>query len=211
MIQRIHEHEKGTQRHIRSSKDIDSTVSILSSVHPSITTYSVNDCLRLGKYAENRCRPILVKLNRPIDVPTILANRAKVDPSLKISIKPHLSPAERQIKAILLKERWKLIQSGTLRKHIKLKSDCLIVHNKIRPSCRFQVHTVLCNSSPASTNSHDTNVVVSLDVPAPVSQSSVPNPLDTPPLIYSSQPASSNPSPSLVPLSSSSTPDAANK
>ena len=183
VIYGIHEHEKGTQRHIRSSKDIDSTVSLLSSVHPSITTYSVNDCLRLGKYAENRCRPILVKLNRPIDVSTILANRAKLDQSSKMFIKPHMSLAERQLESILLKERWKLIQSGIPRKHIKLKSDCLIVHNKKYGQVVDSKFT-LCsvnggNLSPASVISHDTNAAVSLDVPVPVSEPSVPNPLNT--------------------------------
>ena len=130
VIYGIRENQKGTQRHIRSANDIKAATSILTSIHSTITEHSVIDCTRLGKFSEDRCRPTLVTMIRPNDVATILANRVKLSQMPHISIKPDLSAAERKVESILLKERRKLISSGTPRSHIKLSKGSLFVHNR---------------------------------------------------------------------------------
>jgi len=74
------------------------------------------ECYRLGKYKaqQPRPRPILVKLRRTLDVNTILANKGSL--SSPLIIKPDLSPEERAREAVLLKERWSLLQQGYKRK-----------------------------------------------------------------------------------------------
>ena len=44
--------------------------------------------------------------------------------------KPDLSSQERLCESLLLKERWKLIQAGTDRRHIKIRRSSLIVSGK---------------------------------------------------------------------------------
>ena len=124
------ENEKGTKRHIRSANDIEAATTILSSLHSSITEYSVIDCIRLGKYSEDRCRPTLVTMNRPNDVSTVLVNRVHLSQTPHISIKPDLSPVERKVESILLKERRNLILSGTPRHHIKIRKDSLFINDR---------------------------------------------------------------------------------
>ena len=130
VIYGIRENQKGTQRHVRSANDIKAATFILTSIHSTITEHSVIDCTRLGKFSEDRCRPTLVSMNRPNDVATILANRAKLSQMPHISIKPDLSAAERKGESILLKERRNWISSGTSRSHIKLSKGSLFVHNR---------------------------------------------------------------------------------
>jgi len=49
----------------------------------------------------------------------------------EIRIKPDKSQEERQIESVLLKERWVLIQAGTERKAIKIRSTKIFVSNKL--------------------------------------------------------------------------------
>ena len=49
IIYGVKEQPKGTLRHIRAAQDEETIISILSSVHSSITKYSVRDCFCLGK------------------------------------------------------------------------------------------------------------------------------------------------------------------
>ena len=70
----------------------------------------------------------MVKLIRSADVSNVLANRGSLSPPFVI--KPDRSSDERLKDSILLKERWKLIQSGISRKEIKSRNDRLFVHNK---------------------------------------------------------------------------------
>ena len=67
----------------------------------------IRDCFHLGAYRQsNSCSyPVVVKLNRTVDVISTLGKQALY--SSNIVIKPDLPPE------ILLSERWKLIQSGT--------------------------------------------------------------------------------------------------
>ena len=127
--------------------------SVLSSIVPSIQSQSIKDSLRLGKFnsTSSSPRPILVKFIRSVDVTNILANRWSLSPPY--SLKPDLSPTERLKESILLKERWKLIQSGTLRKDIKIKNDRLFVHGNVfgkLVDCVFYPSDIDVTSSLAS-------------------------------------------------------------
>ena len=60
----------------------------------------IRDLIRLGKYAEDRSRPVLVKLINFWDKRIILASRAKLK-SFRISrifVRPDLSPEERALR-----------------------------------------------------------------------------------------------------------------
>ena len=61
-----------------------------------------------------------------MEVADILSNRSSID-NRNISIKPDLSPQDQQKEALLLKERWSLIQSGVNKSDIKIKSSSLYV------------------------------------------------------------------------------------
>ena len=58
----------------------------------------------------------------------MFANRRKL-PTV-ISVKTDMSSAERRKHSILMQERWHLIQSGVLRKDIKIRGDSLYLFNK---------------------------------------------------------------------------------
>jgi len=85
----------------------------------------------LGAYRQsNSCPcPILVKLNRSIDVINILAKQASY-PS-NIVIKPDLPPEEHNVQKILLSERWRPIQSGTERTSIKIRKSSIYISGKL--------------------------------------------------------------------------------
>ncbi len=83
-----------TATYIRSANDVESTKKLHIIFCSSITEYSVIDCIKLGKYLDSRCHPILATMNRPSDVSQILANRAKLS---HISVKPDLSQKKTEI------------------------------------------------------------------------------------------------------------------
>lgn len=130
VIYGIKESPKGTQRHIRSAHVIEAATSILSSVDSSITELSIRDCYRLGKYSEERCRPVLATMNRSSEVTSVLANRRQLSHFPDISIKPDLPPEVRKVESILLKQRRDLISSGTEARSIKLRKDTLFVNGR---------------------------------------------------------------------------------
>ena len=123
----IQECKKGSSRHIRLSEDIGAVASLVQKVDDSIPAQSIRDCVRLGKYKEERHRPILVKLSRTCEVSAILAGRRNLRASPGFSIKPDMTKAERLIESTLMKKRWELIQSGTERKDIKIKGTTIWV------------------------------------------------------------------------------------
>ena len=126
----IKESPKGTKRHIRSADDIKAATSILSSINPSISEFSIRDCYRLGKYSEDRHRPVLTTMNRANDVSSVLANRRQLSNLPNISIKPDMSPQARKVESILLKQRRDLISSGTDARSIKLRRNTLFVNGR---------------------------------------------------------------------------------
>ena len=108
------ESPKGTPRYARLNSDFSKVSSLLQSIDPnSRSPPSVRDCRRLGKFNEslNRPRPVLVTLNSTAEVNNVLYNRRQL--TSPVYIKPDLSPAERKIQSLLLKERHKLLDSGS--------------------------------------------------------------------------------------------------
>ena len=118
-------------RQDRFQSDLSSASEVLSEVDSTIQKQSIKDCFRLGKFnaSSHRSRPILVKFIRSADASSILSKRASlIHP---FHVKPDLTREERHIDALLLKERWNLIQSGTGRKYIKIKNGSIFVSNKL--------------------------------------------------------------------------------
>ena len=131
VIYGIEECPNGTSRPERVKHDIEKGHSVLSKVDEDINANSMRDCLRLGKYKKDqgRPRPLLLKLNRAIDVISVLSNRASIEDK-SIIIKPDMSPEEKQKEAILLKERWSLMQSGVNKIDTKIRSGSIFVKGK---------------------------------------------------------------------------------
>ena len=114
--------DKGTPRHERLKHNVEKVTQIVTEGENSINPLSIRDLFRLGKYHESsKPRPILVKLNRTIDV-SLLLSKAKSLPK-DIRIKPDMTHEERLIESLLLKERWSLIQSGMERKFIRIRNN----------------------------------------------------------------------------------------
>ena len=98
----------------------------------------------------------MVKLIRFADVSNVLENRGSLSPPF--AIKLDRSFDERLKDSILLKERWKLIQSVISRKEIKIRNDWLFVHNKLYGKCFGSVfhpsssdHVTISSQSKSST------------------------------------------------------------
>ena len=86
-----------------------------------------------------------MKMNSVCDVSKVLANRSKLADSTGISVKANMSEAERKVESILLKVRRGLINSGTERKSIKIRSNSLYVSNMKHGSVK-DLKYVPCNS-----------------------------------------------------------------
>ena len=127
VISGVTECKHGTSRLARQASDLTRISDILSSTIESISEHSIKDIQRLGKYNVNmnRPRPLLVKLLRATDVSAILANKSSLDKSIRV--RRDLPKDIRMKQVILLKERWKLINSGTDRKDIKIDGEKLFV------------------------------------------------------------------------------------
>jgi len=65
----------------------------------------------------------LLKLNRAVDVISVLSNLG----AKSVSIKPDMTPEERKIEGLLLKERWSLLQSGVDKVDIKIRLSSIYV------------------------------------------------------------------------------------
>jgi len=126
----IKESPTGTQRSDRLKADFDSSLSVLSKANKEINVQSIRDFFHLGKYKRDaiRPRPILVKLNRAMDVTDALSNRSSLPEGT--TIKPDMSQEERKTESILLSQRWSLIQSGVNKKDIRIKNATLYVKGK---------------------------------------------------------------------------------
>ena len=132
VIYGVQEHPKGTKHHERLAKDISNTSRILNSLSSALSDQSICDCTRLGKFNPegDKPRPILVNLMRASDVTSVLSNRSKLSRMPNISIKAFMTPTERAIESILLRECRSLISNGTERKSIRIKGNCILVHNE---------------------------------------------------------------------------------
>lgn len=142
----VAENPKGTPWASRASRDLNSVSSVISNIESSITTHSIRDCYRLGKYSESnkRPRPVLIKLHRSHDASIILSKRGSLKGS-SITIKPDMSPAERATESILLKQRWLLIQSDNTNR-IKIRGSSLFVNGRLHGrviNSQFLTHPLL--------------------------------------------------------------------
>lgn len=140
----IKESNKGTHRHERHKQVMTNVGEVLSTIDPLVSETSICDCFRLGRFSDDKIRPVLVKLIRAVDVMSVLSNRRKLASLPGISIKPDLPPHERQVESLLLKERWSLIQNGVPKNSIKIKKNSIFVNNEkhgIIRNCEFhQIH-----------------------------------------------------------------------
>ena len=132
----IPENPPNTKRQERLQADIKNVLTAIPRTENPIDASAIKDWYCLGKYSSNlgRPRPLLVKLLRSADASNILQNKSKLASS--IYIKPDLTPEEKAIESLLLKERRSLIQKGFSRQHIKIRNQCLYVHNKLHASIR---------------------------------------------------------------------------
>ena len=187
----------GTPRLDRFVRDQDSAVSILSSVCSSITSQSIKDLFRLGKYSADRHRPLLVKFNKCWDASLVLSNKQRLASSPGISLRPDLSPTQMAIHSLLVKERRNLLSQGHNAKDIKIKESSLYLCGSlygevINGSFVCSPDTLAPNPSPpsdTSPSSHDSST------PPPASSSTIDsstnNPSTRPPRSLSPAPSSS--------------------
>ena len=108
---------KGTPKSNRLEEDLKNAISVISEVDQSITSHSIRDIHRLGKYS------VEAKKSRPLLVKFIRASKRRSSIGASVIIKPDMSPSERKRESILLKERWSLIQSGVPRKAIRIQGS----------------------------------------------------------------------------------------
>ena len=137
---------RGTSHAERLSRDEAAIVQSFQDQIPSFCAMCIRDSFRLGKYTESNShpRPILVSLNRVADVNLVLSKRSSF-PSVGLRVKPDLSPEERHIESLLLKERRLLIDKGTDRGLMKLHRNCLYVSGRIH--CRVKNGILLQSTS----------------------------------------------------------------
>ena len=132
---------------------------MLKSLDGSLANVSIRDSTTLGKYNSSLTRPrsILVKFNEADDISNILSKRSKVAQlSSPVSIKPDLSKEEREIEAVLLKERRSLINKGVSKKDIKIREKCLYIGRKLHgksDSSTFIIHHAPCGTLNSSVHS----------------------------------------------------------
>ena len=125
----VSECKSGTSRSVRQSDDLKKVCAVFSSLHDSLSSTSVKDHFRLGKFNSeaSRPRPVLVKFVRSADVELVLSNAGSL--SRPIFVKRDLSPTQRAREALLMKERWSIIQSGVPRASIKIRQSKIFVND----------------------------------------------------------------------------------
>ena len=170
VVHGISERPKGTPRHKRLNEDFCEVNEILLNLVSSVQVKpSVRDCRRIGKYDETkpRSRPILVTLNSTVEVANVLAKSSSLTPP--VTIKADLTPAERRVQSVLLRERRKLIEDGHERRAIKLRNSSLYLSGRLHGTVvnySYQMHPLLAdfileptqrsNTPTSSTDTQDT-------------------------------------------------------
>jgi len=112
-------------------KDFDSVSSVFSGLGVTPDPGTIVDCYRLGRFKPqpSRPRPILVKFRSIIHVNQVLASKGSL--LSPIFIKPDLSPDERAKEAVLLRERWALLQKGYSQNMTKICNNSIFVNNQL--------------------------------------------------------------------------------
>lgn len=131
LVSGIDECESGLKWLERSLRDLGKVSSVIQVLDDNLSSNTVIDCKRLGKFDPDReyPRPILARLARPIDVQNVLSKRNRLSGGVRI--KPDLPPEERACDTALMKERWRLIQSGLDKKVIKISHSKMYVNRKL--------------------------------------------------------------------------------
>ena len=91
VIYSIEKKPKGSPCHSRLTEHNNDVADVIRKLDDSIPSHSISDSIRLGKFSEDRCRPILVKMSHSCEVLSILANHLKLMDSPGIIIKPDVS------------------------------------------------------------------------------------------------------------------------
>ena len=157
MVFGVEESPPKTFKDVRLQKDMELVSEIFASINVQVDPSQILDCYRLGKFKsqQTRPRPILVKLQRTIDVNAILANRWSL--SSPLLIKPDMSPDEHKLESTLLGEWWSLIQAGYDRKRIKISNNCIYLHNQLFGEVVNSHFQCSNNQKPPSDDSTSTN------------------------------------------------------
>lgn len=131
----LKENPEKTPKLERLQKDLDNVLSVFASINVKVEANSIKDCYRLGKFNPTRSkpRPIMVKFLRSLDTSSILANKKLL--ASPIYIKPDMTPEEKAIESILLKERKALIEQGHERRSIRMYKNSLYLNNQLFGQC----------------------------------------------------------------------------
>ena len=162
VIHGVQESQGDVPRYQRVKSDLDRSLDILTTINADINSFSIRDCFRLGKFKKERThpRPLMVKLNRAVDVTSILSNRSRSPKG--VSITADLTQEERRRDALLLAERWRLLQSGVDKKLIRIRFSVMYVRGKKHGEvvdCCFK----LCKSQTPNHSFSDPGVEPSSD------------------------------------------------
>ena len=128
IVKGLAENKPGTSRSVCQKLDLDKLSSALSSSTFSFDSSSVKDFYRLGKFQPDRRhpRPILIRFIRSVDASNLLLRRFSLT---SVFLQPDRSKEERSKHAVLMKERWELICSGTPRSVIKVRGSSIYVRD----------------------------------------------------------------------------------
>ena len=159
----------------RQKHDLEKLLSIMSSIDASITSASIKDFYRLGKFKQDntRPRPLLVKFLRAFEATLVLSNKKSLTSG--VSIKPDLTLEERKVENALLKERRRLIDNGVERKSIRIRGNCLYLNKKLHglvQDSEFQLATTSLTATVLPVTTSDSSNVHSIPPPGDITEKS---------------------------------------
>ena len=175
----IPEAPDGTKFKERLISDHNSVSSICQSIENPVSSASIKDCYRLGKYDKDRIRPrpLLVKFNSSANTTMILESksRLRLKDGKPISVKRDIPTDQRSIMQLLLKERRHLIDAGVNRKLIRIYRDKLFINSKIAGYVQDNSFFSISRNSPKDTT--EPNPTLPVTTPPQVSNSNdnIPN------------------------------------
>ena len=172
----IKESPEDTSRYDLLKHDLDDIFTIVSGIDTTLTSASIKDFYRLGKYKQTSThpRPILVKFLRTFEASLVLSNKGSLSSSA-ISIKPDMTQVEQETEQVLLKERRHLVDSGIEHRFIRINGNSLHVKRKLHGSVQNSQFRPAASSDtvePMSAMSVDSNSTSLTDL-APSSNSSI--------------------------------------
>ena len=105
--------------------------SVLSLLNHLDVKAKLKDVRRVGKFVENKHRPIIFYVENSWDKRLILASLSKLktyDSSKKLSVSQELTENELKAEKIALKKRYDLIQAGVSKSELRIKN--LLLYKK---------------------------------------------------------------------------------